>query len=185
MRGTICPATPVVIIGASQASPQIFFRRFGYLLRQFRLPLAKRTGLPSEIASALWQRVCTFKPSLWKSKRKKIYLTSRLIKRRSRNGQLLKTAGAPPRNAFNSKPEKPLSRGVSIVAQMSWPQIAFDCTGFDVLKCGSRDSLTIVLPLLRSLEQAAAVLGETMRMNTQQFSIVCEPLETTFALRSV
>lgn len=56
---------------------------------------------------------------------------------------------------------------------------------FDVLKCASRDSLIIVLPLLRSLEQAAAVLGETMLMNTQQFAIVCEPLETTFALRSV
>lgn len=59
MRGAICPAAPIVIIGASQASPQIFFRRFGYFvakLKQFRLRLAKRTGLPSEIASALWQK---------------------------------------------------------------------------------------------------------------------------------
>ena len=29
------------------------------------------------------------------------------------------------------------------------------------------------------------MLGETMLMNTQQFAIVCEPLETIFALRSV
>ena len=39
--------------------PSNLFRRFGYLLvklKQFRLRLAKRTGLPSEIASALWQK---------------------------------------------------------------------------------------------------------------------------------
>jgi hypothetical protein len=34
------------------------------------------------------------------------------------------------------------------------------------------------------LQHAAAVLGETMLMNTQQFAIACEPLETTVALRS-
>jgi hypothetical protein len=39
--------------------------------------------------------------------------------------------------------------------------------------------------LVRALEHAAAVLGETMLMNTQQFAIVREPLETTVALGSV
>jgi len=67
---------------------------------------------------------------------------------------------------------------------MWWPKIAFDGTGFDVRKFGSRDSLMIVLPCLGH-SKAAAVLGETMLMNTQQFAIVCEPLETTVALRSL
>jgi hypothetical protein len=59
MWGAICPAAPVAIIGGVAGAPQIFFRRFGYRvakLKQFRLRLAKRTGLPSEIASALWQK---------------------------------------------------------------------------------------------------------------------------------
>jgi hypothetical protein len=133
--------------------------------------------------SACGRRVCTFKPSSWRSKRKKTYFTSPLIKWLSRNRHLLKTAGASPRNAFKSKPREALSRGFSIVAQISWPN-RIGLYRFRRPEVGL-SSLVENRSFFKSLEQAAAVLGETMHMNTEQFAIVCEPPKTNFALRSV
>lgn len=59
MRIAICPAASIVINGGIAGVRLTLFligRSLVAKLKQFRLRLAKRTGLPSEIASALWQK---------------------------------------------------------------------------------------------------------------------------------